>query len=318
MRKQKGKIQTSLLFFVFMSTKALQALSNNIAEIVASSGKAIVSVNANRRFTPSGIHWRNGIIVTSDESLKRYEDITVTLANGAKEPVSLIGRDPTTDVAVFKLEKADIPVATIGDAAIEVGNLVLALARSSDGDIRAAMGVLSVVGDRWQSMSGGNIDRLIRPDIMLYPGFNGGALVDTDGNIVGMNTSGRRGTALTIPASTIDRVVEQLVSKGRIPRGYLGLGMQPVKLPESLKKSLNLNKSGGVIVVNVEASSAAEDAGILLGDILIGFDDKDLADTNDILSLLNDSSRVGKSVKMQLVRGGKLNELDLTVGERTI
>ncbi|MGB3650915.1 MAG: trypsin-like peptidase domain-containing protein [Rivularia sp. (in: cyanobacteria)] len=301
-----------------MSTEALQALSNNIAEIVASSGKAIVSVNANRRLTTSGIHWRNGIIVTRDESLKRYEDITVTLANGAKEPVSLIGRDPTTDVAVFKLENPDIPVATIGDAAIEVGNLVLALARSSDGDIRAAMGVLSVVGDRWQSMSGGNIDRLIRPDIMLYPGFNGGALVDTDGNIVGMNTSGRRGTALTIPASTIDRVVEQLVSKGRIPRGYLGLGMQPVKLPESLKKSLNLNKSGGVIVVNVEASSAAEDAGILLGDILIGFDDKDLADTNDILSLLNDSSRVGKSVKMQLVRGGKLIELYLTVGERTI
>ena len=317
MREQNGTIQTSLLFII-MSTEALQALSNNIAEIVAQAGKAIVSVNANRRFTPSGIHWRNGIIVTSDESLKRYEDITVTLPNGTKETVSLIGRDPTTDVAVFKLENPDIPVATIGNAAIEVGNLVLALARSSEGDIRAAMGVLSVVGGAWQSMSGGNIDRFIRPDIMLYPGFSGGALVDSSGNIVGMNTSGRRGTALTIPASTIDRVVEQLVSKGRIPRGYLGLGMQPVKLPENLKKSLNLTSSGGVIVVNVEASSAAEDAGILLGDILIGFDGKDLADTNDILSLLNDSFRVGKSVKMQLVRGGELIELDLIVGERTI
>ncbi len=112
MREQNGTIQTSLLFFIFMSTEALQALSNNIAEIVEKSGKAIVSVNANRRFTPSGIHWRNGIIVTSDESLKRYEDITVTLANVTKEPVSLIGRDPTTDVAVFKLENPDIPVAT--------------------------------------------------------------------------------------------------------------------------------------------------------------------------------------------------------------
>ncbi|MEM7555107.1 MAG: trypsin-like peptidase domain-containing protein [Cyanobacteria bacterium P01_A01_bin.84] len=297
----------------------LQALSNNIAEIVASSGKAIVSVNTNRRFPPSGIHWRDSIIVTSDESLKRYDDITVTLANGTKESVLLLGRDPTTDIAVFKLENSDIPVATIGDAAtLKVGNLVLALARSVSGDIRAAMGALSLVDGAWKSMSGGSIDQFIRPDIVLYPGFSGGALVDCSGNIVGMNTSGRRGTALTIPASTINRVVEQLVTKGRIPRGYLGLGMQPVKLPNNLKKSLDLTSNGGVIVVNVEAHGAAEDAGILLGDILISFDGISVEDTNNIMSLLNDSSCVGKSVKVQLVRGGELIELDLIVGERTI
>lgn len=297
---------------------SLQDLSNNIAEIVSQSGKAIVSINANRRFSPSGIHWRKGIIVTSDESLKRCDRISVTLENNLKTSVSLLGRDATTDVAVFQIE-ADIPVATIGDAAnLKVGNLVLALARGSEGDIRAAMGAVSVVGDEWQSMSGGKIDRFIRPDISLYPGFNGGALVDATGNVIGMNTTGRRGTALTIPASTINRVVEQLVTKGKIPRGYLGLGMQPVKLPDNLKSSLNLTSAGGVIVVNVESNSAAENAGILLGDILINFDGNSLEDTNDMLALLNDSSRIGKSVQLQLIRGGELIELDITVNEKSM
>jgi S1-C subfamily serine protease len=297
---------------------SLQALSNNIAEIVEQAGNAIVSLNANRRFSPSGIHWSQGIIVTSDESLKRYDDITVTLANGSKESVTLLGRDPSTDIAVFQIENPDIPLATIGDAAnLKVGNLVLALARSNEGDIRAAMGVVSVIGGAWRSMSGGNIDQFIRPDIMLYPGFNGGALVDIAGNIVGMNTSGRRGTALTIPASTINRVVELLLTKGRIPRGYLGLGMQPVRLPENLKKSLNLASSGGVIVVNVEPNGAADSAGIFLGDVLVGFDGSTVEDTNDVLALLNDGSRVGKGVKVQVVRGGELIELNVTVGERT-
>ncbi|WP_414624345.1 S1C family serine protease [Calothrix sp. CCY 0018] len=296
---------------------SLQALSNNIAEIVEQSGKAIVSINANRRFSPSGIHWRKGIIVTSDESLKRCDRVSVTLENNVKKSVSLLGRDATTDVAIFKIENADIPVATIGDAAnLKVGNLVLALARGSEGDIRAAMGAVSVVGGEWQSMSGGKIDQFIRPDISLYPGFSGGALVDATGNIIGMNTTGRRGTALTIPASTINRVVEQIVTKGKIPRGYLGLGMQPVRLPDSLKSSLNLTSVGGVIVVNVEPLSAAENAGILLGDILINFDGNSLEDTNDILALLNDSSRIGKSVQLQLIRGGKLIELHITVNEK--
>lgn len=301
---------------IFMSS--LQALSNNIAEIVEQVGNAIVSVNANRRFSPSGIHWAEGIIVTSDESLKRYDDITVTRGNGSKESATLLGRDPSTDIAVFQIENSDIPLATIGYAAnLKVGNLVLALARSSEGDIRAAMGAVSVVSGAWRSMSGGNIDQFIRPDIALYPGFNGGALVDTEGNIVGMNTLGRRGTALTIPASTINRVVEQLLTKGRIPRGYLGLGMQPVRLPENLKTSLNLAFSGGVIVINVEPNGAADKAGIFLGDVLVSFDGSTVEDTNDVLALLNDSSRVGTDIKVQLVRGGELIELDVTVGERT-
>jgi len=303
----------------FDTSNALLALSNNLADTVEQVGGAVVAVNAGTRISPSGIHWRNSIIVTSDESLQRYDEITVTLSNGSTVPVTLIGHDSSTDVAVFKIENADIPVANIGDAkTLKVGNLVLGLGRSSEGDIRAAIGAVSVVSGAWRSMSGGNIDQFIRPDIRLYPGFAGGPLIDAAGSVVGMNTSGRRGTALTIPASTVNRVVDQLLAKGHIARGYLGLGMQPVRLPKNLKTSLNLTSAAGVIVVNVEPKGPADNAGVLIGDVLVTFDGTLVNDTGDVLALLNSGDRVGKTIKVQLIRAGALVELAIFIGERSV
>jgi S1-C subfamily serine protease len=301
----------------FMSS--LLALSNNLADIVEQVGSAVVAVNGGARISPSGIHWRDGIIVTSDESLQRYEEITVTTTDNRTVPATLLGHDSSTDVAVFQLKDGEIPVAKIGDATtLKVGHLVLGLARSSEGDLKAAMGAVSVVSGAWRSMSGGNIDSFIRPDITFYPGFAGGPLVDAAGFVVGMNTSGRRGTALTIPASTVNRVVDQLIAKGRIPRGYLGLGMQPVRLPANLKSALNLTSAGGVIVVNVETNGPADKAGVLLGDVLVAFDGNSVSDTGDVLALLNNSDRVGKTVSVQIVRGGALIELAIAIGEKPI
>ncbi|MBD2612812.1 trypsin-like peptidase domain-containing protein [Nostoc punctiforme FACHB-252] len=296
---------------------SLLALSNSLADTVEQAGSAVVAVNAGKRISPSGIHWRKGIIITSDESLGRYEEITITVSDGKTQPVSFLGHDPSTDIAVFQLQNYQLPVVQIGDATnLKVGHLVLGLARSSQGDLRAAMGAVSVVTGAWQSMSGGNIDQFIRPDITFYPGFAGGPLVDAAGYIVGMNTSGRRGTVLTIPAATIDRVVNQLLTKGHISRGYLGVGMQPVRLPSNLKTALNLATATGVIVVNVEPSAPADNAGLLLGDVLVTFDGVAVSDTNDVLALLNNSDRIGKLVNVQLVRGGALINLDILIGER--
>lgn len=133
-----------------------------------------------------------------------------------------------------------------------------------------------------------------------------------------MNTSGRRGTVLTIPAATIDRVVNQLLTKGHISRGYLGVGMQPVRLPSNLKTALNLSTATGVIVVNVEPSGPADNAGLLLGDVLVTFDGIAVSDTDDVLALLNNSDRIGKLVNVQLVRGGALVNLDILIGERPV
>ncbi|MFN6567491.1 S1C family serine protease [Dendronalium sp. ChiSLP03b] len=298
---------------------SLLALSQSLADTVEQAGSSVVAVNAGTRISPSGIHWRKDIIVTSDESLQRYDEITITLGDGHTLPVTLVGHDSSTDLAVFQLQNAEIPVAKIGDATtIKVGHLVLGLARSSEGDLRAAMGAVSVVSGAWRSMSGGNIDQFIRPDISLYPGFAGGPLVDAAGYVVGMNTSGRRGTALTIPAATVNRVVDQLQAKGHISRGYLGVGMQPVRLPNNLKTALNLSAATGVIVVNVEPSGPADKAGVLLGDVLITFDNTSVSDTGDVLALLNSSDRIGKTVPVQVVRGGALVELVIVIGERPV
>ena len=307
-------------------SSTLLALSNNLADTVERVGASVVAVNGRtshgrrgwlrRNSSSSGIHWRPGIIVTSDETIKREEEITVTLPDGRTVPVTILGRDASTDVAVLKLENIEFPVAEIGDAAtLKVGHLALALGRGTENGVSASMGVVSAIGDAWRSMSGGSIDRFVRLDLTLYSGFSGGPMVDAAGKVAGMNTSGPRNMALTIPASTVNRVVNQLVSKGRIARGYLGLGMQPVRLPDTLKSALSLASNGGVIVINVEPNGPADKAGVLIGDVLVAIDGNPVSDTGNVQAMLG-TETVGKSLKVQLIRGGAPLEVTLTVGER--
>ena len=307
-------------------TSTLLALSNNLADTVERVGASVVAVNGRtshgrrgwlrRNSSSSGIHWRPGIIVTSDETIKREEEITVTLPDGRTVPVTILGRDASTDVAVLKLENIEFPVAEIGDAAtLKVGHLALALGRGTENGVSASMGVVSAIGDAWRSMTGGLIDRFVRLDLTLYSGFSGGPLVDAAGKVAGMNTSGPRNMALTIPASTVNRVVNQLLSKGRIARGYVGLGMQPVRLPDTLKSALSLASNGGVIVINVEPNGPADKAGVLIGDVLVAIDGNPVSDTENVQAMLG-TETVGKSLKVQLIRGGAPLEITLIVGER--
>jgi S1-C subfamily serine protease len=295
----------------------LLALSNSIADIVAATGTSIVAINTGQRVSPSGIHWRKGIIITSDESLQSHEDLTIISASGKSTPITLLGRDPTTDIAVFTWADTEtVPVATVSNSAtLQVGHLVLAVARSIEGDIRTSLGTISILSTQWQSMSGGTINRYIRPDLTLYRGFAGGALVDAAGQVVGMNTTGRRGTALTIPAETVDRIIDQLLAKGRIARGYLGVGMQTVPLSPPLSAALNLTMSTGVILINIEPQSPAEVGGLLLGDILVSWDGHPIADPNDVRAFLNRGDRIGQQVNLGVIRGGVLMELAIEIGE---
>jgi S1-C subfamily serine protease len=264
----------------------------------------------------SGVHWDASFVVTADHTVRRDEEITVTLADGCTVSATLIGRDSSTDLAVLKLAEGELPTPVIGDsAALKVGHIVLAIARSSEANISASMGVVSALGGIWRTWHGGQIDQLIRPDLTLYPGASGGPLIDTQGRVVGLNTAGPRGMVLTIPVTTIRRVVDQLVQKGRVARGYLGLGMQPVRLPDSLKVTLNLPAAGGVIVVSVEPDAPADQAGVLLGDILVALGDRPVSDIGDVHAAL-DPDRVGNPLTAQIVRGGTLVNVTITVGER--
>lgn len=295
----------------------LVALSQNLADTVEQAGRSVVAVNARRGIASSGIHWQAGAIITSDENLKREEGITVALADGRTVPVTLVGRDPSTDVAVLRLETpAEIPVATVdATSELKVGQIVLAVGRSSDRGLTASMGIIGYLGDAWHSMSGGFIDRFIRLDLNLFPNQAGGALVNTEGRVAGMNTHGSRGQVLAIPAVTVNRVVEQLLARGRVERGYLGLGMQPVLIPDSLKQALALPASSGVMAINVEPDGPADRAGILLGDILIAIDGKTIGDTSDVQAQLSALS-AGVEISTQVVRGGVLVTSNITLGER--
>jgi len=297
-------------------SSALLALSNNLADVVEQAGRSVVIVNGRSRMSSSGVHWRQGILVTADETIKRSEDITITLPDGRTVPATLVGRDPSTDIAVLKLQNVELPVAEIGEASLlKVGHMVLAVGRSSESGLSASMGVVSALGGSWRSSYGGLIDQFVRLDLNLYPSIEGGPLVEATGRVVGITVSGPRRTVLSIPASTINRVVDQLLSKGHISRGYLGLGMQPVRLPETLKTTLNLPSVSGVIVINVESDGPADKSGMLIGDVLVAIDGTPVSDTGDIQAMLGSHS-VGKTLNVQIVRGGTLVEVALTVGER--
>jgi S1-C subfamily serine protease len=295
---------------------ALLALSNDMAGAVEAAGRSVVAVHARPRIPSSGVHWRRGVIVTADHTLRRDEEISVTLPEGGMIPAVLAGRDASTDLAVLTLQAAEFPVADIGDAAaLRVGHVVLAVARPGERGVSASWGVISTLGGPWRSWHGGQIDRFIRPDVSLYPGFSGGPLVDGHGRVMGINTSGPRSIVLTIPPETINRVVGQLLEKGRIVRGYLGLGMQPVRLPESVKQTLNLRGTSGIIIVAVEPSSPAEKAGLLIGDVLVALDGVPVGDIADVQALLG-PERVGTVIGASIIRAGLLAERTIMIGER--
>ena len=290
---------------------ALLSLSNDLAAAVERAAPAVVAVHA-RRLPSTGIHWRPGIVVTAEHTVRTAEDITVTMADGRSLPAVLAGRDPGTDLAVLRVADAGSVVATLGDdAALKVGHMVLALGYGP----RASWGVISALGPRWRSWRGGDIDRLVRLDLVLYPGFSGGPLVDAAGRVVGLNTSGlARETRLALPVTMVTRVADELLQKGHVSRGYLGLGMQPVRLPEPLRAQLGLG-DGALIVVMVEPSGPAARAGVLLGDVLVALAGGPVGDLDDVQQRLG-SDRVGAEIPAVVLRGGVRTELRITVGEQ--
>jgi S1-C subfamily serine protease len=293
-----------------------QALSQELSGAVERAGRTVVALNARRRIPSSGVVWRPGTLVTANHTLE-HEEITATLPDGRTTPVFLTARDPSTDLAVLKLEGVDLPAAEAGDlSSVKVGHVVLAVARTSEGGDRAALATIGVLGAAWRSRGGGLLDRTVRLDANLHPNFSGGPVVDKQGRVLGIGTSGlSRYSTVVIPASTVSRVINELVTRGHIARGYLGLGMYPLRLPANLQASLNLAGESGIMVVAVETESPAEKAGIMIGDVVVALDGSSVRDTDDVQSLLG-GERVGKPVSATIVRAGSLKELTIVVGER--
>jgi S1-C subfamily serine protease len=296
----------------------LESLSNDLAGAVERAGQSVVAIHARRRIPASGIHWRPGIIVAAHHTIQRDDDITISLADGTTVAATLAGRDPSTDIAVLKVAEAKVPVASIADdSGLRVGALVLALGRPGHA-VTASLGVISTVGGEWRTWHGGTIDRFVRLDVSIYDGFSGGPLIDASGRVLGLDTSGlSRGAALAIPASTVNRVVDQLLRSGRVSRGYLGLGMQSIRLPAALVERLSLPNDTGLMVVSAEPGGPGDRAGVLIGDVLIAIGDRPVSDPNEILSLLG-GDQIGKTLATRIIRAGEPKSLEITIGERPV
>jgi serine protease DegQ len=295
------------------------ALSQGLAAAVERVSPSIVAIDARPRVRTSGVVWRPGIVVSTNHTIRRDDEITVALHDGSSQPAALVGRDSGTDLAVLRIEDgAEQPIAQIGEAAeLRVGHFVLAVGCTDpERGVSASFGIISLLGGKWRTWRGGEIDRLIHLDLAIRLGFSGGALIDAGGNVLGINTSAKaRGAAMTIPASTVNRVVDALLTRGRISRPYLGVGMHPVALPESLRSKLNLTAPSGLIILSVEPEGPADKAGVTLGDVLIALNDTMTADTDDVQLALG-GREVGQQVKARIVRGGEVKELTITLGER--
>src|SRR6266853_1543970 len=297
--------------------KVWAALANELANVSAEAGKSIVGVHGARHFS-SAIMIAKDAVLAASHAVRRDDEITVVTAPGERAAARVAGRDPGTDLAVLRLQQPlDAPVARwASTSSLRVGELVLALARTRRGHIVASSGIISgLINGPMRTWRGGEIDQFIRPDLTLYPGFSGGPLVNSQGEFLGMNTAGLHRSGITVPASTVARVSAELLEKGRVERPYLGLAMQTVPVPESLRTRLNLTASEGLLVVHVEPDSPAEKAGVLLGDLLLTLGGKPMADTDSVQQALR-ASKPGDQIEAGLVRGGALTRVNIQLQAR--
>ncbi|SEA16822.1 S1C family serine protease [Variovorax sp. YR216] len=287
-----------------MTSPSLEQLSAAMADAVAAASRSVVAVHG-ARSRASGFVWRDGLVVTSEESLSDEGDVAVLLPEGGKLRASIVGRDPATDVALLRVEgQAPSPIA-FDAAPVRTGSIALAVG-SQAGTAIAAAGVVSLVGPAWRSLRGGDIDMRIELGLVMRRSVEGGLALDAGGHAIGMSVFGPRGRVLVIPGATVERVAAQLAAHGRVPRGYLGVALQPVKVePDGV----------GAMVMGVDRDGPGAAAGIRQGDVILAWDGEPVRSVNMLLRALGPAS-VGTVVKLSLQRAGEPVEQMITIGER--
>lgn len=284
------------------TTDILGSFSSATAGLVAKAAPAIVSVHSHRT-RATGFVWKPGLVVTADEALAEEGAISILRADGTERPASIVGRDHTTDIALLRFDAKEIAPATLSASAPALGSLAIVVA-AAHGTPSAALGVVSLAGGRWRSLRGGDIDARLELDVRLHHSQQGGLVLDASGAVIGMAVLGPR-RVLVIPSATIERVASRLETHGRIARGYLGVGLQPIKLDDGI----------GAMVMSVDKSGPAATAGIRQGDVIVGWNGEKVAGVRQLLRSLGPDS-VGQVVELSVRRGGEPMQLTLTIAER--
>lgn len=294
----------------------LLSLSQSIASLIERVAPSVVRVEARRRHGATGIVWSTeGHILTTHHAVEREEQIQLTLPDGRTASAELVGRDPSTDLALLKTESSGLtPLTPAPLEGVKVGHLVLAVGHPGR-TTRATLGIVSAFGDEWRTHAGGRIDRYLETDADLPPGFSGGPLLDAQGRFLGLLTAAfSRTAAVAIPGPTLTRVVTTLKEHGGVRRGYLGVGAYPVRLPQHLWAKAGAET--GLIFLSVDPDGPAHRAGLLLGDVLVNLGGRTLEGVEDLLGYLADE-KVGSSVPAKVLRAGEVREVSLTIGKRS-
>ena len=279
----------------------LSSLSSALADVVTRTAPSVVAVHSHRS-RATGFVWKPGLIVTADEALADEGDIQISLPDGSTAAATIVGRDHTTDVALLRTDTSLAPVK-LAATVPPLGTLSVVVATDRDAP-SAALGMVSLSGKSWRSLRGGDIDARIELDVRLRFAQQGGLALDTSGEAFGMAVLGPR-RVLVIPTATIERVAAQLEARGRIARGYLGLGLQPVRLDDGL----------GAMVMNVDKAGPSAAAGIRQGDVIVAVNDQKLPGVRALSRTLGPAS-VGAVVDVAARRGGEPVSFKVTVGER--
>ena len=293
----------------------LVGLSDALAGAVEGVGSSVVRVRGGRRRPASGVVYAPGMVLTTSHTLEREEDLSVDTHDGDTFPAELVGRDHSTDLAVLSVEGLTTGAASPAEGEPRVGQIALAVGSSRRGDgPRASLGIVSATGGPMRVGRWARMERFIQTDATPYPGLSGGPLVDANGKVLGVLTSGwSRNATLAVPAEIAWRVAKSLEQSGSAKRGYLGILSQPVHLPEAQR--FGLSQRSGLLVAGVEEDSPAGRGGLLIGDILAALDGQTVEDTDDLLTLIT-GEKVGEEVEVQVVRGGEMKGLKVTIGER--
>jgi S1-C subfamily serine protease len=295
----------------------LLAFSESLADAVALAGNSTVLVNARHRISASGIVYKADMVLTADHVLEHEEDIRVILQGGKELSATIAGRDPARDLALLRLSESIAVPAAVASNPGRVGNIVLALGRPEPESVQVSLGVISAFGGPVHSRRGSLLEQYIRTDTIPYPGFSGGPLVNVQGEILGLNTSGlSMGSLLTIPISLAWQAAKTLASQGRIPRGYLGVRSQIVEVSTVQQQLLGRRQETALLLVSVEEGAPAAKSGLIVGDILVSINGQPVLD-HDKLQEQVMKEKVGNAISVEILRGGQLTTVAVTIGERS-
>jgi S1-C subfamily serine protease len=282
----------------------IQDLSTALARLVETTAPGVVTVKSSHSRS-SGFVWRGALIVTAEEALPEEGDFTVMLPSGEFLAAQLVGRDHTTDIAVLRVDRSDLPPIPLETQTVPVGALAIAVG-AEDGAPTAALGMITRSTGPWWSLRGGEIDARIELDLRMRQSAEGGVAIDATGRAIGMTVFGPRRRVLVIPSATIERVAARLEKHGRISRGYLGLGFQLVAIEGGGR---------GLMIMNVEPQGPGAKAGVQQGDIIVTWNGEPIRHVRSLLRALGADS-VGQTVTLGLRRGSETKDVVLTIGER--